>query len=157
MFDFLCRVCKKAGEKVVKDIKAVGTNTGDAFSAAQKGDKEKLEQLSDKFLENAAAGCLAIAAKKAGLGAVTAVIDGGDVADAVGDALGHVNPVVMSVVVFNAVMAGVCKITADKKLQDQIVSVITGDMAKRTELSGQYRRALLRGDTAEAARLEKLL
>lgn len=117
---FLTDVLMRAGQKVLKDVETLGKNTDGAAIALLSGDKERLEKLSDEFLENAAVGCAAIAMKKAGLGIISAAVDGGDMVEAVGDALGHVNPVVMSVVGVNAVMAGVCKLAADEKLRDDI-------------------------------------
>lgn len=117
---FLTDVLVRAGQKILADVKTLGKNTDSAAIALLSGDKERLEKLSDEFLENAAVGCAAIAMKKAGLGVITAAVDGGDMVDAVGDALGHINPVVMSVVGFNAVMAGVCKLAADEELRDDI-------------------------------------
>lgn len=117
---FLTDVLVRAGQKILADVKTLGKNTDSAAIALLSGDKERLEKLSDEFLENAAVGCAAIAMKKAGLGVITAAVDGADMVDAVGDALGHINPVVMSVVGFNAVMAGVCKLAADEELRDDI-------------------------------------
>lgn len=119
---FLTDVLTKAGKKILKDVETLGKNTDGAAMAILSGDKERLEQLSDEFLENAAVGCVAIAAKKAGLGVITAIVNGDDIADTVGDALGHVNPVVMTVVGANALMAGICKVAADDKLRADITN-----------------------------------
>ena len=117
---FLADVAVAAGKKITKDVKTLGDNTESAAVALWNGDKEKLAELSDTFAKNAAVGCIAVAAKKAGLGAVTALVNGDDVAETVGETLGVVNPVIGAVISANVVLAAVTKIAADGELQADI-------------------------------------
>lgn len=94
---------KKIATKITKAVLDFKDNCLEAKEAYKQHDDEKLSQLGDKFLEDAAVGAGVILAKKTGL----AIMAGEDIADTIAD----VNPVVGGIVLANLGMGVIAKAT----------------------------------------------
>lgn len=123
---FITDVLKKAGQKVIKDTKALGTNTKSVVNAVLENDKDRLNDLSLQFATAAGVGATVILMKKTGLGIINNVISGDDilegVLEGVSDIVENVNPLVVGIVGANAVMAVAAKVAADEELRTAIVN-----------------------------------
>lgn len=123
---FITDVLKKAGQKVIKDTKVLGTNTKSVVNAVLENDKDRLNDLSLQFATAAGVGATVILIKKTGLGIINNVMSGDDifegVLEGISDIVENVNPLVVGIVGANAVMAVTAKVAADEELRTTIVN-----------------------------------